>query len=189
MENENALHVFKTFYQSGLHARNNKDEWLEWPKKGYCVFKIKTSESQYTVQIQKNNGNGHVEKNALSVIKMNLHYNKNELITLYLTYSPCSDCAKLLQEFNNQNKFGIKLRIFFTRLYKIQRASCQNAGNRCCQLQTTENETGLRNLAETVAIGPFTPIAWGELVTLLLANDSRRDEDRELLEDLNRVLQ
>ena len=117
-ENENALHVFKTFYQSGLHPRNNNGERLEWPNKGYCVFKIKTPESQYRVQTQKNNRNGHAERNALNVIERNSHYNKNELITLYLTYSPCSKCAKLLQNFNTQNSFGIKLRIFLTRLHK-----------------------------------------------------------------------
>lgn len=189
MENENALHVFKTFNQSGLHRRNNNDETLEWPSKGYCVFKIKTSESQYSVQTQQSNRNGHAEENALNFIKMNSHYNENETITLYLTYSPCSKCADLLQAFYNQNRFGIKLRIFFTRLYKIPRASCQNAGNRCCQVQVTENETGLRNLRETnITIAPFTPNAWGQLVILLLANDGRSAEDQEVLGDLNEIL-
>ena len=189
MENENALHVFKTFYQSGLHRRNNNDETLEWPSKGYCVFKIKTSESQYSVQTQQSNRNGHAEENALNFIKMNSHYNENELITLYLTYSPCSKCADLLQDFNNQNEFGIKLRIFFARLYKIRRESCQNAGNTCCQVQAIENETGLRNLAKAMEITPFTPNAWGELVILLLENDGRGAEDEEVLEDLNKILE
>ena len=188
MENENALHIFKTFYQSGLHRSNNNDERLEWPNKGYCVFKINTSERRDSVQTQQSNRNGHAEKNALNVIEMNLRYNRNELITLHLTYSPCSECAYLLQNFNNQNTFGITLRIFFTRLYRIRRASCQNAGNTCCQDQATENETGLRNLAETMDITPFTPNAWGELVILLLDNNGRRVEDQEVLEDLNGIL-
>ena len=186
---DNAQKIFKTFYESGLHKRNNNGGWVNWPRFTYCLFRLNIGDNEFRVKATKSDDVIHAEIKALDVIKLNLNQNEGELITIFMNYSPYRECAEVLKRFAEQNDYGIKLHIYFAQLYKVQRLSCQNASDTCSQPETRDNETGLRQLAETVTIEPFTPKVWESLaILLLLEKDGREKEDKEVLGDLNEIL-
>ena len=186
---DNAQEIFRTLYESGLHKRNNNGKWVNWPQITYCLLRINIGDNEFRVKTTKSDEGVHAEIKALNVIKLNLNQNEDELITIFMNYSPCRECAETLKEFVEQNGYGIRLHIYFVQLYKVQRLSCQNASDMCCQPETHYHEIGLRELAKTVTIEPFTPKEWGSLaILLLLEKDGREKEDKEVLGDLNDIL-
>lgn len=102
-------------------------------------------------------------------------------ITVYISCSPCSECAMSLKQFLEENE-AIKLTLYVAHLYKIQRASCFKKGcvhgidwNYSCQ-----NYCGLRYLMSLGSgrckIEAFDEEVWMELISVLRLSEEQRGE-------------
>lgn len=102
-------------------------------------------------------------------------------ITVYISCSPCSECAMSLKQFLEENE-AIKLTLYVAHLYKIQRASCFKKG--CVHgidwTYSCQNYCGLRYLMSLGSgrckIEAFDEEVWMELISVLRLSEEQRGE-------------
>lgn len=121
----------------------------------------------------------HAEDILIHTLKTR-HKEANE-ITVYISCSPCSECAMSLKQFLEENE-AIKLTLYVAHLYKIQRASCIKKG--CVHgidgTFSCQNYCGLRYLMSLGSgrckIEAFDTEVWMELISVLRLSETQRDE-------------
>lgn len=121
----------------------------------------------------------HAEDILIHTLK-DIHIMPNE-ITVYISCSPCSECAMSLKQFLEENE-AIKLTLYVAHLYKIQLASCFKKG--CVHgidwTYSCQNYCGLRYLMSRGSgrckIEAFDKEVWMELISVLRLSKKQRDK-------------
>lgn len=135
---------------------------------------------------------------------------KPSVVTVYQNNSPCSDCTRLLINYLEENK-EVRLKLYVTSLYNIRRMSCirEEHYNRVSESAHKANYNGLRNLMhhDRCEIEAYSKETWETLLNIapnlqkseadiilkkykkkLGGHDrSRRDEDKNIKNDLNHI--
>lgn len=168
--------ILDTFIKSGLHP--NRREWVEWPKETIIVCKIDFSDDSKKIVIKRNESKTrHAELVLLEDSTLSDEaVTTIQRITIYINYSPCTDCGIKLMELKLKLKIP-DLQIIFSSLYKIKRPSCEESS--CSpKCKAADNHAAVTTLKKLNA-RPFQNEDWDDLIILLKEyNASRLDSLR-----------
>jgi len=182
--------IFNSFHDSGLHPRNNEGERVEWPKKTYCVFQVMYNDNDNKEQfIVESTNDSHAEIKMMDTLKR--FTNLEGEISIYINYTPCSNCANRLIKFVSDLGWRMHLVIYFVQLYNVRRESRQEE-NIITMEESETNKKYLRKLAQYVTLSNFTEQQWDELAALLnvrnTAGANRQEEDIKVSSLFSQVL-
>jgi APOBEC-like N-terminal domain. len=182
--------VFDCFYDSGLHARNNKGTRTKnWPRETVCIFETDYHQPKIVKNIPWRE---HAERIMLDYL-MEL---ESDVVKVFMNYSPCHRCTEKLINFIKDSE--MEMEIYFVQLYHISRRSCKQNYCTCTKLPwwfinaNEENERGLQQLSKYALLQNFTETQWEELASLLKVKNTsdkiRYREDEEIASDLDYIL-
>lgn len=154
--------VIQHIYNTGL----DHDDWSE-AMDTFLVCKINGVHNPKIIR----NSENHAEQLLIRHLRKKYKEKKMALkLTVYINNSPCSMCAKALENFLNKNK-NVKLTFYVTNMYHIKRNSCFKARhfehlNSIPKKSHKANSEGLRDLLrhKRCNIKAFNMGVWKELL-------------------------
>lgn len=176
--NNEGSRILETFIKSGLHPIPG--HYVEWPTETVTVCLIEHTPGEGTPQhtvIRWNSTNPSIPalEKLMDYIVNEENPTEVQSITIYINYSPSTQCSRRLVML--KMKFKIKVR--FSSFYLIRRPSCAEADCNC----HGDDPEAIRKLTELEA-RPFHKEDWDDLIKLLMRND---EQEGHPYSDLNEL--
>lgn len=135
---DDGVNILTIFIKSGLHGIPGHCAGPVWPKKTVIVCLIEyspdTDESKtitiWNIPKYYRTKAVHAEPRLIDYIKKEEDLTKIKRLTIYINYSPCTDCGNKLMEL--KQKFpNMQIKVIFSALYNQRRPSCEKKDCPC----------------------------------------------------------